>query len=226
MENEIVYGNVKATAPSAELQQLIDNAPRVWIYSDSHLLHDRIVQYSQRPGYDPINGNHDVELHNRTQLDNLKRLIGPDDLLFHLGDVSMNSRNGLGEARLNRLRSMLAEIPGHKIVTRGNHDSDEIMDVCRSLGWHIIEDGLVLDYPEAPGWRLLLHHYPIEIPGTDHLKRMKREKVVCVHGHCHNNPNEHTSELHRNVSAEVISYAPQLLSDIRQNLLFRVKRVR
>ena len=55
---------------------------------------------------------------NKLMLDNMKRLIKPEDTLYHLGDVGKFET--LADAK-----NLISSIPGKKILVMGNHDSDK-----------------------------------------------------------------------------------------------------
>jgi calcineurin-like phosphoesterase family protein len=52
------------------------NLPVTWIIGDTHLYHDNIVKYCNRP-----------EDHTEILIKNLQDMIHEDDTLIHLGDV-------------------------------------------------------------------------------------------------------------------------------------------
>lgn len=76
----------------------------VWLISDTHLNHDNIKTYCQRP-------DNFTELLDR----NVRAVVKPGDTLIHLGDVGIGRDLGY--------MTIVANWPGHKVLVRGNHDS-------------------------------------------------------------------------------------------------------
>jgi len=75
----------------------------IWLISDTHLNHQEIATYCDRP-------------ENFTELiiTRWNQRVKPDDLVIHLGDVAIG-KHGLIEPQLRALN-------GKKILIRGNHD--------------------------------------------------------------------------------------------------------
>lgn len=84
---------------------------------------------------------------------NWNAVVGPDDLVYHLGDFAF----GLGNE--DRVRSVFARLTGRKILILGNHDykqRNRVHPVIEGLDW---ED--VVQHLETTdeGRRVFLHHY-------------------------------------------------------------------
>lgn len=80
--------------------------PNVYLISDTHLKHQKVATYCQRP-------------ENFTELidKNVRRMLGPIDTLIHLGDVGIDKAEGP-----DGFMKYVREWPGRKILVRGNHD--------------------------------------------------------------------------------------------------------
>ncbi len=76
---------------------------KTWLITDTHLNHDNIKTYCQRP-------DDHSELTDR----NVHRLVQPGDLLIHMGDV--------GCVKESVFMPTVKAWPGRKILVRGNHD--------------------------------------------------------------------------------------------------------
>jgi calcineurin-like phosphoesterase family protein len=76
---------------------------KTWLISDTHLNHDAIVTYCDRPD-------------NFTDLivQNWQNKVNPNDLVIHVGDVFIGKPDGW--------RKIYPLLPGRKILVRGNHD--------------------------------------------------------------------------------------------------------
>lgn len=78
---------------------------RIWIIADTHFYHENIKRYQGRP-----------DDFNEQIIRNWNRLVAYDDVVIHLGDVIF------GLDKEQRLPSLMASLPGKKILCRGNHD--------------------------------------------------------------------------------------------------------
>ena len=78
-------------------------AKTTWLISDTHFNHDRIATYCDRP-------------ENFTDLiiKRWQEVVKPEDLVIHLGDVAIGNRR--------KVRDIMAELPGRKVLVLGNHD--------------------------------------------------------------------------------------------------------
>src|SRR4051794_5722547 len=79
--------------------------PQTWIITDTHFNHDRMIELCGRPANfrDLI-------------IENWKAMVGPEDMVFHLGDVIFS--------RAAEISGIMAGLPGRKILVRGNHDME------------------------------------------------------------------------------------------------------
>lgn len=81
-----------------------DHTRQIWIISDTHFNHRRLVEYTGRP-----------EDFTDQIITNWQRLVHPDDTVYHLGDIQLG--------RESTFRAIQAQLPGTKIlVDPGNHD--------------------------------------------------------------------------------------------------------
>ena len=76
---------------------------KTYIVSDTHLNHDNIATYCDRPP-------NFTELIDR----NVKQIVKPEDLVIHVGDIGVGKSEGYMD--------MVAQWPGRWILVRGNHD--------------------------------------------------------------------------------------------------------
>jgi calcineurin-like phosphoesterase family protein len=120
-----------------------------YLIADTHLNHPMLVTSGKRP----------PDYQERI-INNWRANVGPDDTVLHLGDVIMRNAADLA--------SILAGLPGRKVVVRGNHDES-----CAWLerhGFDLAVDSLVRD-------EILFTHVPATpLPEGIHLN---------VHGHLH-----------------------------------------
>jgi calcineurin-like phosphoesterase family protein len=84
---------------------------KTWLITDTHFNQETLVSR----GYRPAGFGERIK-------QQWKRLVHPDDLVIHLGDVIMGQNGTLGD--------ILYDLPGAKYLVRGNHDHE-------SDGWYM-----------------------------------------------------------------------------------------
>lgn len=159
--------------------------------SDSHFGHANIIKYCQRP-------YNDVNHMNWNMTEKWNAVVGPDDVVYHMGDFSM----GQPSRYTQYLR-------GNIILIKGNHDK-----VSQGKGhFKEIHDSLEI---EVAGKKVLLSHYYYQdmLDGDfdhkfkDRMPKYKPDQILC-HGHCHNSKPHINSKFKAiNVSAEWLEYTP------------------
>lgn len=121
-------------------------------------------------------------------VDNWNRVVKPDDVVYHLGDVVIN----------RRCLPILSRLNGSKRLVLGNHDifdhSDYLPYFKRLHGSFKLGD-------------LLLTHIPV------HHESVANWTTCNVHGHIH--AHDIPNGKYFNVSVEMIDYAPISLEDLK-----------
>jgi len=133
--------------------------------ADLHLWHKSMISKGWRPAD-----------YNQQILDNWENQIKDDDWVFLLGDVCFDYKKG---------RKIIPELPGKKVLIKGNHDHWNRNRLWR-LGYDIIvDDGVVIRYRmgKRSVYNILLSHHP--------MTRREIERSVpfyihfLVYGHSH-----------------------------------------
>ena len=130
---------------------------KTYIITDTHINHTKIIDYCNRP----------TDFEQRI-INQWQATVQPQDIVYHLGDVTWGSQK--------ELLHIMQQLPGTKILIRGNHDRNH------SNNW-FIQAGFsaVLEKAQVSG--VILSHFPA-IMTAEELGR----GVINVHGHFHNNP--------------------------------------
>lgn len=125
---------------------------KTWIITDTHFNHASMVKLCGRP-----------ENHTEIICDNIRKMVKPEDIVIHLGDVIWSRPGSLGE--------IMASLPGRWILVRGNHDHHHSDAWFMEKGFSMVVNGL-----ELAG--IYFSHKPVATipPGC----------VKNVHGHFHN----------------------------------------
>lgn len=155
-----------------------------WLISDTHFAHSNILKYEA--AYRPFNT---IEEHDRALIDNWNKVVAPNDLVYHLGDVAM------GKGHLWKI----AHCNGRKRLVLGNHDVDDATEYLKHF------EKL---YGAKRLHQFMLTHIPVR---HDHHK-----VIVNLHGHIHSNKLD--SLTHYNCSVEAHDLAPVNLDKIIQDI--------
>ncbi len=133
--------------------------------SDHHFGHKNIIKYSERPFQN-------VDEMDETLINRWNEKIGPNDDVYHLGDV--------GLCHPGRLREILDRLNGNIYLIKGNHEKSAL--ACRyRFEWIRDYYELVIDDSEAPRGRqlIVLFHYAIREWNTKHWGSYQ------LYGHSH-----------------------------------------
>ena len=187
----------------------------IYLISDTHFFHRNIGKYCSRPSH-----------WQKLIINNWKRIVGSYDTVIHLGDFAFYSRNKAGTERLVR------ELPGHKILIRGNHDgSIKKMTELGFLVWqpdiiNRIVDGyrfVVLDHTLHDEARANLFRSGVGPNGSPmHSIILSHRPLTGLcgpyfYGHVHNNPMPFDDDnkyyqmdkvYGRNICVEMMNYQP------------------
>ena len=137
---------------------------KTWITSDFHFGHTNIIKFCNRKFQN-------VELMDQALIAEWRSTIGVDDIVYFLGDLTLNHRKESALTYLTQLTGKLKIVPG-------NHDK-----VLRKI--HRDEPGVWFEMlPEIVevvhnNERFVLSHFPIE--EWNHSFHAVRH----LHGHCH-----------------------------------------
>lgn len=158
----------------------------VFFISDHHFGHSGIIDFESRPF-----GSADEM--NETMIERWNAVVGKNDHVFHLGDVSFLNKE--------RTREIVTRLNGYKTLIMGNHDRG------RSRAWWL-EAGFqeVSEYPLVYGGFYFLSHEPMYMN--------KHMPYVNLHGHIHGQKYE--GKQYVNVCVEHWDYRPVPFDRIRE----------
>lgn len=122
---------------------LYNNPMKIFFTSDTHFGHARIIELSGRPFSD-------VEAMNNALVEKWNAVVGPGDVVYHLGDAFM------GPPETVQIRKRLN---GKIILIKGNHDKKDAL--LLSAGIDEIHRRLEI---EVDGHKLYLAHIPKHLP--------------------------------------------------------------
>ncbi len=133
---------------------------QIWIITDTHFYHENMKKYQGRPD------NFTEQI-----IKNWNRLVQHDDLVIHLGDVIF----GLNKEQA--LPSIMATLPGKKILCRGSHDPKPAL-------WYM-ERGFVFVCDYFVYKDIAFSHAPLTPLPPQALVDKQRSVNWNIHGHFH-----------------------------------------
>jgi calcineurin-like phosphoesterase family protein/2'-5' RNA ligase len=165
----------------------ITNNGKIYVYSDAHFDHEKIIGYCKRPFYSARQMNH--ELHA-----NWNDTVKENGIVYYLGDM------GFGRHR-RPIDYWLGKLSGDIFYIRGNHDCDTITRAT------VIPDRYGIKYCD---YKFLLMHHPHRpfgydgwiIHGDKHNNNLKDYPFI-------NQKNKTV-----NVCAELVNYTPSSLDKL------------
>jgi calcineurin-like phosphoesterase family protein len=165
---------------------------KVYLITDTHFFHIKMQEYCQRP----LNFNTLI-------IDKWKSIVKVQDLVYHLGDVIWGN--------LDQLSLIMKELPGTKILIRGNHDKHHSDNFFIRSGFSAVLDQVRIKKI------IIFSHFPVELS-----QKEIGDGLINIHGHFHNNPSERwekelksrITEHHFLLSLEDVNYCPVSLSSV------------
>jgi len=120
---------------------------RKFYISDTHFLHDNILQLSNRPF-------RSIEEHDEHLIQQWNLVVGQEDIVYHLGDFAFS----LNE-KAHKIRWIFSRLNGRKRLCIGNHDlrHGELHPTIAGLPWDKRPEGFI--FVEDEGHKLVLAHY-------------------------------------------------------------------
>ena len=188
------------------MTESIRTGHRIWTTSDWHLGHRKIRVYCpSRP-----------EDHEEVILSNYVAEVRAEDTVYFLGDMVLRW-GAEGKEWWRRIR----ELPGRKVLVRGNHDHGSAQKLADLGGFSEVWAEMV-GLTTSAGHKLLLSHVPMVVtPFDDRYNGWRRRVrtefetggyVLNIHGHTHERNTDDTQC--QNVSVENTEFKPALIDVI------------
>jgi len=130
---------------------------RVFFTADTHFGDHRTINIQRRPFAD-------VATMDAALITGWNAVVGPEDSVWHLGDVAR---------RPDAVADLLARLNGRKHLLRGNNDPDATL---AAEGWASVGDYAEITVEER---NLVLCHYPFRSWNGQH------RGAINLHGHSH-----------------------------------------
>ena len=140
---------------------------RIFVTSDTHFGHDREFLFAPR-------GFTSIQEHDAAVIANWNSVVGPDDVVYHLGDVMLND-NEHGLECLRQLNGNIKIIPG-------NHDTDKRIELYKQLeNVEVLPMAITLKYKN---YNFYLSHHPTLTSNLEKAPYL-RMHLINLYGHTH-----------------------------------------
>lgn len=153
-------------------EKLSNENREIFFTSDLHFGHNKDFLYSPR-------GFSSVEEHDEAVIKNWNETVGPNDLVFVLGDVMMGADRERNIDKLKRLNGKIA-------ICRGNHDTNCKMidyDNCPNTDQQPMGNETYANVIKIGKWEFYISHHPTIITDFNFINH--GHKKFCLHGHTH-----------------------------------------
>lgn len=153
-----------------------------FVTSDHHFGHARISELAGRPF-----GS--VDEMNAVMIDRWNAIVGPDDVVLHLGDLALGP--------IEESVGLTSRLNGRRLLVPGNHDRvspatqsnraiERFLPLYEAAGWRVLPE--ILE-GQRRGLPLLASHYPFE-GDTTGVERHSSHRpidtgIALLHGHTH-----------------------------------------
>jgi calcineurin-like phosphoesterase family protein len=158
-----------------------------WFTSDTHFLHKMVAAlrgFTELDANDKLTG--DSSAHDEAIIVRWNALIRPEDVVWHLGDVSISHR-------WNLIMPLVKRLNGRKHLVTGNHDAPwpgHSDSWKHQRAWlEAFESVQAFARVKIGDESVMLSHFPY---GGDHTHeeratqyRLRNEGAVLLHGHLH-----------------------------------------
>jgi calcineurin-like phosphoesterase family protein len=145
--------------------------PSVFLTSDTHFGHLGVCKFLRKDGVTKLRPWDNVDEMDEDLIRRWNETVGPNDKVYHLGDVVIN-RRGL---------KVLDRLNGDKVLIKGNHDIFKLSDYTRYFrdvrAYHVM-NGIILSH--IPVSKDSLHRFGCNIHGHTHADRVRKIRGVKV----------------------------------------------
>ena len=145
---------------------------KIWFTSDTHFMHYKIIEYCDRPYKD------EYEM-TEALINNWNSVVGPDDIVFHLGDFAW------GGSKI--WNSILDRLNGHIYLILGNHDMKNIKEGYINRFESVVFQMFIY----IDGKAVYLNHYPFLCYGGAYREG---KEIYQLFGHVHSKPDSYHIE--------------------------------
>lgn len=138
----------------------------VFFIGDTHFGHRGIITFSETKSFRPF---HTIEEHDAELVRRWNSVVGPKDMVWHLGDFCFGKRN----------LEIAAQLNGNKKLVMGNHDmyaTEDYLKYFTRLSGAVEYKGLILTH--VPVHECQLARWYMNVHGHMHTKRVMKPEWI------------------------------------------------
>jgi calcineurin-like phosphoesterase family protein len=167
----------------------------IFFTSDHHFGHANIIKLSNRPFSN-------VEEMNAELIRRWNEKVGPNDEVYHLGDVGLTTAENLAQ--------ILAQLNGKIYLIAGNHEGAALSNRSR-FQW--IKDYYELKVPDADcangSQKIMLFHYAMRVWRSDFRRTWH------LYGHCHGSLPDKPHKLSFDIGVDCHNFYPLSYEEVK-----------
>ena len=166
---------------------------KIYLITDAHFSHKNIKEFCNRP-----------DNYEQLIINNWRATVQPEDIIVDLGDTGFCSQQ--------ELKNIIENLPGTKILIRGNHDKNHSNNWFINAGYSLVCEKIQIS-------RVILSH----VPAILNEKEIELG-IINIHGHFHNVKRRRWEELYKKrltdnhylLALEYTDYKPILLEKAKR----------
>lgn len=162
--------------------------------ADTHFGHKSAIDYCRRPFAS-------VEEMDEQMIARWNQLVGPQDSVYHIGDLSFHRRE--------KTEAILQQLNGHKYLIKGNHDHKKSLPRKGITHLGPYYELKMLDPVTGEKRLIVMCHFPIESWNQRHRGSWH------LHGHCHGNLQQQQWHRRMDVGVDSASFMPYTFNEVR-----------
>lgn len=181
------------------------NSKNIFFTSDTHFFHSNVIKYCNRP-FRNIDHMHDEFVKNWNSV--VKR----DDVVFHLGDVSLGIQR-------NELQELIYKLNGTIYLVPGNHDYFDTWDQNIFDNKKVIVLDRLIDIKirvKDENLCFTLCHYAMKVWNKSH------HNSIHLYGHSHNSMPDDRNSRSMDVGVDANNFTPISLHDVLEKMSKKV----
>ena len=145
--------------------------PETFLVADTHFGHEKVCTSFKTPDGRPLRPYDSAEEMNEKMVELWNETVRPNDLVYHLGDVTINHKH----------LSILDRLNGRKRLIMGNHDNAKpatYLNYFQRIYCSYVFDGFLATH--IPVHESQLERFGYNVHGHLHANKLEDPRYLCV----------------------------------------------